>query len=95
MLNRGDHIDRIDCISYCFVQDEQARGQQSAPASLAASRESLHDPRSNSRSGTPVDHLKRYSADSRIMECDIGEITSSSGSSGNSYKGRQLFTNNA
>ena len=73
------------------VQDEQARGQQSAPASLAASRESLHDPRSTSRSGTPVDHLKRYSADSRIMECDIREITNSSGSSGNSYKGRQLF----
>ena len=71
-----------------LFEDEQARGQQSAPASLAASRESLHDPRSTSRSGTPVDHLKRYSADSRIMECDIREITNSSGSSGNSYKGR-------
>lgn len=73
-----------------FFEDDQSRGQQSAPASLAASRESLNDPRSSSRSGTPVDLNKRYSADGRLMECDIREITnSSSGSSGNSYKGHR------
>lgn len=67
------------------LEDEQTRGQQSAPPSLAGSRDSLNDA---TRSGTP-DHLKRYSADSTLMKCDIREITnSSSGSSGNSYKGR-------
>ncbi|XP_046325984.2 mitogen-activated protein kinase kinase kinase 7-like isoform X4 [Haliotis rufescens] len=53
------------------VEEERHRGQQSAPPSLAASRESLHDPR-GSRSGTPVDHYKRYSADlSKLDEYDI------------------------
>ncbi|XP_071134705.1 mitogen-activated protein kinase kinase kinase 7-like isoform X11 [Mytilus edulis] len=68
------------------LEDEQTRGQQSAPPSLAGSRDSLNDA---ARAGTP-DHLKRYSADSTLMKCDISrEITnSSSGSSGNSYKGR-------
>ncbi|XP_063403149.1 mitogen-activated protein kinase kinase kinase 7-like isoform X6 [Mytilus trossulus] len=68
------------------LEDEQTRGQQSAPPSLAGSRDSLNDA---ARAGTP-DHLKRYSADSTLMKCDINrEITnSSSGSSGNSYKGR-------
>lgn len=61
------------------TEDEQFRGQQSAPPSLAGSRESLNDPRSSSRSGTPVDQHKRYSA-------DIGEISNSN--NGNSYKGR-------
>ncbi|CAC5386609.1 MAP3K7 [Mytilus coruscus] len=68
------------------LEDEQTRGQQSAPPSLAGSRDSLNDA---TRSGTP-DHLKRYSADSTLMKCDIREITnSSSGSSGNSYKGHR------
>ncbi|XP_063403150.1 mitogen-activated protein kinase kinase kinase 7-like isoform X7 [Mytilus trossulus] len=70
------------------LEDEQTRGQQSAPPSLAGSRDSLNDA---ARAGTP-DHLKRYSADSTLMKCDINrEITnSSSGSSGNSYKGTGL-----
>ena len=43
----------------------------SAPPSLAASRESLYDQRS--RSGTPVDPSKRYSADlSQMEEQDTG-----------------------
>ena len=43
----------------------------SAPPSLAASRESLHEPRS--RSVTPVDSSKRYSADlSQLDEQDAG-----------------------
>ncbi|XP_071134708.1 mitogen-activated protein kinase kinase kinase 7-like isoform X13 [Mytilus edulis] len=69
------------------LEDEQTRGQQSAPPSLAGSRDSLNDA---ARAGTP-DHLKRYSADSTLMKCDISrEITnSSSGSSGNSYKGHR------
>lgn len=53
------------------VVEEKQRAQMSAPPSLAASRESLHDPRS--RSGTPVDSSKRYSADlSQLDEHDIG-----------------------
>ena len=43
----------------------------SAPPSLAASRESLHEPRS--RSQTPIDPSKRYSADlSQMDEHDLG-----------------------
>ncbi|KAK7107890.1 mitogen-activated protein kinase kinase kinase 7-like isoform X3 [Littorina saxatilis] len=56
------------------VVEEKKRGQNSAPPSLAASRESLHDPRS--RSGTPVDSSKRYSADlSQLDEHDLGSIS--------------------
>lgn len=50
---------------------EKRRGQMSAPPSLAASRESLHEPRS--RSQTPIDPSKRYSADlSQMDEHDLG-----------------------
>ncbi|KAJ8315147.1 hypothetical protein KUTeg_007297 [Tegillarca granosa] len=72
--------------------ETEQRGQMSAPASLAASRENLVDGHSRSpRSGTPVDHLKRYSADlSRLMECDImTQSSSGSGSSGGSHKGHR------
>ncbi|XP_041351808.1 mitogen-activated protein kinase kinase kinase 7-like isoform X2 [Gigantopelta aegis] len=50
---------------------EEGRSQKSAPPSLAASRESLHEPR-GSRSGTPVNVFHRYSADlSKLEEYDI------------------------
>ncbi|XP_035829055.1 mitogen-activated protein kinase kinase kinase 7 isoform X7 [Aplysia californica] len=52
-------------------EDKKPRGQMSAPPSLAASRESLHDPRS-SRSATPVDTGKRLSADNtKLDELDL------------------------
>ncbi|XP_025099165.1 mitogen-activated protein kinase kinase kinase 7-like [Pomacea canaliculata] len=52
---------------------ERPRGQMSAPPSLAASRESLNEARS--RSGTPVDSSKRYSADfSQLDEHDQSAI---------------------
>ncbi|KAL8564032.1 hypothetical protein ACOMHN_016321 [Nucella lapillus] len=53
------------------VVEERRRHQMSAPPSLAASRESLHEPRS--RSMTPVDTSKRYSADlTQLDENDFG-----------------------
>ncbi|XP_076466494.1 mitogen-activated protein kinase kinase kinase 7-like isoform X2 [Babylonia areolata] len=55
------------------VVEEKRRGQMSAPPSLAASRESLHEPRS--RSMTPVDSSKRYSAD--LTELDENDFGSS------------------
>ncbi|KAK7479642.1 hypothetical protein BaRGS_00029108 [Batillaria attramentaria] len=52
------------------VEEKRPRGQMSAPPSLAASRESLHEPRS--RSGTPIDTSKRFSADlSQLDEHDF------------------------
>ncbi|XP_013073733.1 mitogen-activated protein kinase kinase kinase 7-like isoform X3 [Biomphalaria glabrata] len=55
------------------VEDEskKPRGQMSAPPSLAASRESLIEPR-GSRSATPVDTSKRFSADfTKLDELDL------------------------
>ncbi|XP_059166329.1 mitogen-activated protein kinase kinase kinase 7-like isoform X2 [Physella acuta] len=54
------------------VEDNKIhRGQMSAPPSLAASRESLNDPR-GSRSATPVDSGKRFSADlTKLDELDL------------------------
>uniref|UniRef100_A0A0B6ZJ47 Mitogen-activated protein kinase kinase kinase 7 n=1 Tax=Arion vulgaris TaxID=1028688 RepID=A0A0B6ZJ47_9EUPU len=48
-------------------EDRKPRGQMSAPPSLAASRESLNDPR-GSRSATPVDSGKRFSADITTLD---------------------------
>lgn len=57
----------------------------SAPASLAASRESLAE----GRAGTPVEQYKRYSADlTRLSEGDIlTQGSNGSGSSSGSHKG--------
>lgn len=57
------------------VEEKRPRGQMSAPPSLAASRESLHEPRS--RSGTPIDSSKRYSAD--LSQLDEHDFTSTPG----------------
>ncbi|XP_061176805.1 mitogen-activated protein kinase kinase kinase 7-like isoform X2 [Saccostrea echinata] len=67
-------------------QNEVGRGQMSAPASLAASRESLAE----GRAGTPVEQYKRYSADlTRLSEGDIlTQGSNGSGSSTGSHKGR-------
>lgn len=58
----------------------------SAPASLAASRESLAE----GRAGTPVEQYKRYSADlTRLSEGDIlTQGSNGSGSSSGSHKGK-------
>lgn len=66
--------------------NEVGRGQMSAPASLAASRESLAE----GRAGTPVEQYKRYSADlTRLSEGDIlTQGSNGSGSSSGSHKGR-------
>ncbi|PVD28885.1 hypothetical protein C0Q70_11480 [Pomacea canaliculata] len=62
-----------DTIRYNHEGEERPRGQMSAPPSLAASRESLNEARS--RSGTPVDSSKRYSADfSQLDEHDQSAI---------------------
>ncbi|KAL5010470.1 hypothetical protein ScPMuIL_012775 [Solemya velum] len=56
------------------IEEDQTRGQKSAPASLAASRESLFDGYGRSpRCATPVEQYnKRYSADlTKLGECDI------------------------
>lgn len=57
----------------------------SAPASLAASRESLAE----GRAGTPVEQYKRYSADlTRLSEGDIlTQGSNGSSSSSGSHKG--------
>lgn len=59
----------------------------SAPASLAASRESLAE--GHGRAGTPVEQYKRYSADlTRLSEGDIlTQGSNGSGSSTGSHKG--------
>ncbi|KAK3096578.1 hypothetical protein FSP39_001440 [Pinctada imbricata] len=66
-------------------------GQMSAPASLAASRESLHEGYRSPRSGTPVEQVKdkRYSADvARLMDSDLlTQSSSGSGSSSGSHRG--------
>lgn len=69
-----------------FFQEDQTRGQKSAPASLAASRESLFDGYGRSpRCATPVEQYnKRYSADlTKLGECDI----MSQASGGNPQRG--------
>ncbi|XP_078325397.1 mitogen-activated protein kinase kinase kinase 7-like isoform X3 [Crassostrea virginica] len=68
--------------------NEVARGQMSAPASLAASRESLAE----GRAGTPVEQYKRYSADlTRLSEGDIlTQGSNGSSSSSGSHKGTGL-----
>lgn len=59
----------------------------SAPPSLAASRESLNEARS--RSGTPVDSSKRYSADfSQLDEHDQSAIPPQKG---NLFQFKKLF----
>ncbi|KAK7107891.1 mitogen-activated protein kinase kinase kinase 7-like isoform X8 [Littorina saxatilis] len=71
------------------VVEEKKRGQNSAPPSLAASRESLHDPRS--RSGTPVDSSKRYSADlSQLDEHDLGSISQGAATAQRGYGHRRI-----
>lgn len=67
--------------------NEVGRGQMSAPASLAASRESLAE----GRAGTPVEQYKRYSADlTRLSEGDIlTQGSNGSGSSSGSHKGHR------
>ncbi|BFZ10308.1 hypothetical protein BsWGS_13345 [Bradybaena similaris] len=57
----------VAAITAASQDDKKPRGQMSAPPSLAASRESLNDPRS-SRSATPVDTGKRLSADLTTLE---------------------------
>ncbi|CAL1527200.1 unnamed protein product [Lymnaea stagnalis] len=67
------HDTRPSHINPIVVEDEskKPRGQMSAPPSLAASRESLNDPR-GSRSATPVDSGKRFSADmTKLDELDL------------------------
>ncbi|XP_048767428.2 mitogen-activated protein kinase kinase kinase 7-like isoform X2 [Ostrea edulis] len=68
--------------------NDVSRGQMSAPASLAASRESLAE--GHGRAGTPVEQYKRYSADlTRLSEGDIlTQGSNGSGSSTGSHKGR-------
>ncbi|XP_052709414.1 mitogen-activated protein kinase kinase kinase 7-like isoform X3 [Crassostrea angulata] len=73
--------------------NEVGRGQMSAPASLAASRESLAE----GRAGTPVEQYKRYSADlTRLSEGDIlTQGSNGSGSSSGSHKGTGLSNTDA
>ena len=64
----------------------------SAPASLAASRESLLDKGGGSRSSTPSEFInKRYSADlSRLEEIDIRSHGNSGANSSSRLQGKKL-----
>ena len=85
-----------DKLLYWFNQQEfpdprTSHRRTSAPASLAASRESLLDKGGGSRSSTPSELInKRYSADlSRLEEIDIRG--NSGGNSSSRLQGRKRY----
>ena len=74
-----------------FPDPRTSHRRTSAPASLAASRESLLDKGGGSRSSTPSEFInKRYSADlSRLEEIDIRAHGNSGGNSSSRLQGRK------